>query len=187
MLAVTALAVTVLGVTVLAVTVLAVTVLSLLAVTVLAVSVCSLHSLSLCLVCSPLTVPIDRRLKGDVIGRELRAIALAYLDNFNVGPGISCYAPMINIIRCLLHYCQLPQTLLTVHAATHLSNSDAHLSHCTKQRPCQVRLGIDSSIALLILAICAHTEKDHSMNCEYPDGSSRLTLLWQGSDVGKKQ
>ena len=43
------------------------------------------------------------RLKGEVIGTELRAIALAYLDNFNVGPGLSCYAPMINVRVCTAH------------------------------------------------------------------------------------
>jgi hypothetical protein len=39
------------------------------------------------------------RMKGDVIGRELRAIALAELDDFTKGPGLSCFSPMINIIR----------------------------------------------------------------------------------------
>jgi beta-glucosidase-like glycosyl hydrolase len=39
------------------------------------------------------------RMKGEVIGKELRAVALSYLGDFNTGPGLSCYAPMINIIR----------------------------------------------------------------------------------------
>ena len=39
------------------------------------------------------------RMKGDVIGRELRAIALAELEDFDQGPGLSCFSPMINIIR----------------------------------------------------------------------------------------
>jgi beta-glucosidase len=38
-------------------------------------------------------------LKGDVIGRELRAIALAQLPDFNRFLGLSCFSPMINVIR----------------------------------------------------------------------------------------
>jgi len=33
------------------------------------------------------------RLKGDVIGRELRAIALAEQYDWNKGPGLSCFSP----------------------------------------------------------------------------------------------
>ena len=39
------------------------------------------------------------RLKGDIIGRELRAIALALKHDFNSFFGLSCFSPMINIIR----------------------------------------------------------------------------------------
>ena len=39
------------------------------------------------------------RLKGDVIGRELRAIGLSLKDDFNSFFGLSCFSPMINIIR----------------------------------------------------------------------------------------
>lgn len=38
-------------------------------------------------------------LKGDVIGRELRAIALAQLSDFGRFLGLSCFSPMINVIR----------------------------------------------------------------------------------------
>ena len=38
-------------------------------------------------------------LKGDVIGRELRAIALAQVPDFNRFLGLSCFSPMINVIR----------------------------------------------------------------------------------------
>ena len=138
----------------------------------------SLFLLALCLLYSPLTVLTDHRLKGDVIGRELRAIALAYLDNFNVGPGISCYAPMINIIRCLLHHCQLPPNCLCSCAPGK--------QRCAPVVPCDVHLCIDFCIELSILSICAHTE-NHCMSCEYPGGSSDSFVLWQGSDVGQKQ
>ena len=39
------------------------------------------------------------RAKGDVIGKELRAIALGNLNDYSGRYGLMCFSPMINIIR----------------------------------------------------------------------------------------
>ena len=39
------------------------------------------------------------RAKGEVIGRELRSIAAANRPNYGAVYGLSCFSPMINIIR----------------------------------------------------------------------------------------
>ena len=39
------------------------------------------------------------RLKGDVIGRELRSIAAANRPDFGAVYGLSCFSPMINVVR----------------------------------------------------------------------------------------
>ena len=38
-------------------------------------------------------------MKGNVIGQELRAIALGNLDDYSGRYGLMCFSPMINIIR----------------------------------------------------------------------------------------